>query len=755
MNFNRGYVTNARVLVAEGVEMRSAKTVVGYASRLSVRPGEDIAFHASTYAPGAVDLQMVRLFGCDDPSRGGRFREENILSPLNRTLNIPHQSIFTGSAVRVPPCKVWSAGGELHFGLFVWPGTIDPEKQVLLELASASTRISLSLDKGRICLSAGGSGLRAYTPLVSRHWYLIVASIGGEGGALAIQQHRAGLSPFHRMEPSREFHGSLKTPLDLSEDFSCTMAASLDAGGQPSAPFTGKLEAPTVFGARPSSKALRQWLDGAEVTELGVPLIASWDFASDIPTDRVPDVGPHGRHGKLLNLPTRGVTGRRWNGTIHDWTVDTSHHAAIHFHGSDVVDAGWVPTVRFVVPEATASGLYALRMRQGGSEHYMPFYVLPPKGRSGGQIAFLAPTASYLAYANITIHTHYPDFFPQLEFDDAGDEFVLAHPEVGGGLYDVHPDGSGVHFSSLYRPIANFSAKTSNWAFSADGDIIEWLEQAGNAYDIITDDALHREGEQLLKHYRVIVTGTHPEYWSTAMMEALKAWLAAGGRLMYMGGNGFYWRIAFSPDGRDIIEVRRAEDGTRAWLSEPGEYVHSFTGELGGMWRRLGTPPQALTGVGFAAQGFGGSSHYRLTDQAGNPRVAFALEGVEGPTFGDYGSHGGGAAGEELDRADPQLGTPPHAIVIASSEGHNALMLRAKEELQQTMPGGIPDPCIRADMVFFEGPKGGAVWTTGSISWAGSLGHRDYDNDVARITTNVLRRFVDPTPFVPPGSVKE
>ena len=34
------------------------------------------------------------------------------------------------------------------------------------------------------------------------------------------------------------------------------------------------------------------------------------------------------------------------------------------------------------------------------------------------------------------------------------------------------------------------------------------------------------------------------------------------------------------------MEVRRNEDGTRAWAAEPGEYYHSFTGEYGGLWRR-------------------------------------------------------------------------------------------------------------------------------------------------------------------------
>ncbi len=50
-------------------------------------------------------------------------------------------------------------------------------------------------------------------------------------------------------------------------------------------------------------------------------------------------------------------------------------------------------------------------------------------------------------------------------------------------------------------------------------------------------------------------------------------------------------------------------------------------------------------------------------------------------------------------------------------------------------------------MMFFETPNGGAVFSTGSISYGGSLAHDGYKNNVSRLTENVVKRFVDPTPF--------
>ena len=50
-------------------------------------------------------------------------------------------------------------------------------------------------------------------------------------------------------------------------------------------------------------------------------------------------------------------------------------------------------------------------------------------------------------------------------------------------------------------------------------------------------------------------------------------------------------------------------------------------------------------------------------------------------------------------------------------------------------------------MVFFETPDGGGVFSVSSISYAGSLAHNGYNNNISRITENVLRRFLDPKPL--------
>jgi N,N-dimethylformamidase len=398
-------------------------------------------------------------------------------------------------------------------------------------------------------------------------------------------------------------------------------------------------------------------------------------------------------------------------------------------------------------------------------DYYIPFFIRPPRAPAQPgcrpKVAFLAPTCSYMAYANhgehITVRGVERLMGRLLHFGHQ-DVYLYDHPELGHSLYDKHADGSGICYSSRLRPNINCAPRYHSWLggdgsslyqYNADTHLFGWLAHHGIEYDVITDEDLHRDGYALIRDYRVILTGSHPEYHSTAMWDALKAWLDRGGRLMYMGGNGWYWRIAFHDELPGVIEVRRAEDGIRSWEAEPGEYYQSFNGEYGGLWRRCGRPPNVMAGIGFVAQGFDVSTYYRRAPDADNPRVRFIFEGVPDKVIGDFGLIGGGAAGIELDCINRGLGSPPNILRLASSEDHSPLMLLVNEEFTATLPnlGGDQNPRVRADLSFFETPAGGAVFATGSIAWCGSLPWNGYENTVSRITLNTLRRFMEPEPF--------
>jgi N,N-dimethylformamidase len=151
--------------------------------------------------------------------------------------------------------------------------------------------------------------------------------------------------------------------------------------------------------------------------------------------------------------------------------------------------------------------------------------------------------------------------------------------------------------------------------------------------------------------------------------------------------------------------------------------------------------------VGFSGQGLFEGSYYRRQPGADDPRASWILAGIDEPVIGDFGLSGGGAAGFEVDRADPVLGTPAGAIVVASSEGHGPSFVVVFEELLSHLAsatGERPSRMIRADMTYAELPGGGAVFAVGSITFCGSLSHNGYDNNVSRILRNVIDRFRAP-----------
>lgn len=746
------------------------KTFVGYATPWSLRAGQTLAVHVgSDVTPAGVapelvanysehiQVELVQLLSGDVRPRGTGFAEQRVASNLPPQIVAREQPLFPGSFAELPNLP---ALDQFTLALLVMPTM--PHKDAVIV---ATEQFTLGCRQGALVLScAGVEILRCEQLLKSHRWHEVVLRFDARNVSVSLDVVRLGQGAGEAervVEQKSAALGSTQTVEAGCWLLGAAPFADAPAGQQPAnqpagqAGFNGRLESPVLLrGAHqhsynqlmravPHLSSAQNGVAGADLSEY---LVAAWDFSHGMDGDLVHDIGGTALHGRLHQTPTRAVRGRWWDGSVQQWTDEPAHYRAIHFHSDDLTDAGWLPDIEWQVPQDLASGVYAVKLTRGPSEDYVPFFVSPASGAKRSPVALLASTATYLAYANQRVSLTDSGVLGKGP-RDPHDRYLLAHPEVGLSLYEHHEDGSGVHYSSGKRPVLNMKPKTLMWSFNADTNLLAWLHAIEQPFDVITDQDLHREGAALLNHYSVVVTGTHPEYYSTAMLDGVERWLEQGGRLMYMGGNGFYWRIAFDSQSSEIIEVRRAEDGTRAWASQPGEYCHSFTGEYGGLWRRQGRAPNPLVGVGFAAQGFDGGTYYRWNAAVADPRISFMLIGVDTNTlFGDYGTQGGGAAGEEIDRFDLSLGSPDHALVLASSEAHRPGMLRVKEEFLMMKALG-DDPKVRADLTFFETPSGGAVFSTGSISYAGALSVNDYDNDVARLTANVLRRFVDGTPF--------
>jgi N,N-dimethylformamidase len=449
------------------------------------------------------------------------------------------------------------------------------------------------------------------------------------------------------------------------------------------------------------------------------------------------------------------MTGYNWSGRHDDWRVAPKEYGGVAFHDDAVTDCAWETTASWVVPEGTRSGCYAARVTAGDAQDHIPFFVAPTKPTA--PILVLMPTNSYLAYANEMIVHHVPvgqailAHAPVLAEKEAD---YYQDPVYGRSTYDHWVDGAGVCFTSWKRPILNIrprwrsSAIGTVWQFPRDLSLIGWLEHHGYQYDVATDHDLAVD-RNLLKGYQVVLTGSHPEYWSEQGLDDLEDYVASGGRLMYLGGNGFYWVSSFREGEPHLLEVRKGEAGMRAWQAEPGEYHHQTSAERGGIWRNRARPPQKLTGVGFTTQGFDECHPYRRMPDSYHKSVAWIFDGVEGEVFGDFGLALGGAAGLETERYDLELGTPPHTKLLASSTSWSDNYAGVVEDILFNHPGtlGTQSDTVRADMTYFTSANNGAVFSTGSIAWISALPSFGFENNVSQIMKNVVDAFQKPGPL--------
>ncbi|CAN5632929.1 large subunit of N,N-dimethylformamidase [soil metagenome] len=714
-------------------------TITGYSDRIYCRPGETLEFKVNCEAP-RYHADIVRIICGDTNPDGPGVKEVVIDTPVSG----PHagrlQSIRAGSYVEVPNVP---ALDSFSVEAYTWPTTPTKGIQGLITRRSESAGFALIVDHtGSVALQlADGehvSTISTGRPMQPRRWYRVGARV--DAATRAVEVFQIPLAPVPGIDDAAAIDAVLEYPPRHTAD-----ALYFASFAGPSAVFNGKIDSP------------RLWSDATANDVLG-----AWDFSVDMASQTAVDRSPHKLHGTVVNFPARAMTGWNWTGEQMDFKQDPSQWGAMHFHDDDIYDAGWDTDFALTIPETMVSGLYAARLSTDDAQEYIPFTVGPAPGKEH-RIALVLPTASYMAYGNDHLGTDGGNgelLNNILNVLTPPDLFLNEHWEYGGSLYDEHSDGSGICYSSRLRPLLQMRPKvqcllggfggSKLWQFNADTHIVDWLQAKGFDVDIYTDEELHHAGYGLLEPYAVVLTGSHPEYTSTEMWDVYDHYKNGGGRLVYLGGDGFYWRIAYHRDFPGIIELRRAETGVRAWAANPGEYYQNFDGRYGGLWLRQGRSPQTLVGVGFSCQGFDLSSYYRRNPDSFDPAVAFIFDGIgDDELIGDFGLIGGGAAGLELDRAGAELGTPPNAYVLASSERHTNAYYLVPEEFLETGPalGGDENPNARADLVFFETPEDGAVFSVGSIAWAGSLACNHYDNNVSRITENVLRRFLDPSPF--------
>jgi N,N-dimethylformamidase len=752
--------------------------IAAYTDHLSVRAGDTLQVMASADATETLHASLVRLIHGDENPEGPGFVEQHVASAIDRDWPVRKQYIQKGNFLRVAdPDSVLAPTGAFTLHAFVFPTLPGHGRQAILGRWSIDeTRgYALGIDaEGRLEFWVGdgtmADAVAAEVKLVAQLWYFVAVSVDPAAGTATLYQepvigrYNSLLSKIVPLDGRSHVRQGLRVlPAHPAEGAFLIGGASDRTPGRGAFVgqcFSGKIDRCGVHGAALSRAELDAIRDGAPPPASGQ--LAYWDTTAGYTDrgigDRVVDVGPYRLHAEGVNRPVRGQTGWNWNGRNDCFRLAPHEFGGVEFHSDALTDCCWEPTLSLVIPEDLRSGVYAVKLTAGDgsglAEEYTPFFVRAATPRA--KLCLLMPTASYLAYANgasafdafalqsITALT------PILQEVDV--EAYRNDVEFGLSTYDAHNDGAGVCYSSYRRPIINMRPKYrmpgigAPWQFPADLSIVGWLEHFGYEYDVLTDEDLHRDGVAALRPYRTVINATHCEYYSERMLDATEDYLAEGGRLLYLSGNGYYWTVGFRDDEPWIMEVRKLEAGSRAWQARSGEHYLACTGERCGLWRHRNRAPQKLVGVGFTSEGMDNSVPYRRMPDSFHRAVSWIFAGVEGEVFGEHGLAGGGAAGIEVDRYELALGTPPHAMILASSEQFTDNYPLVQEEVMFMTPGlgGTEHPQVRCDMVFFTTCQDGAVFSASSIAWGSALPCQGYDNAVSRVMRNVVDAFLKP-----------
>ena len=362
------------------------------------------------------------------------------------------------------------------------------------------------------------------------------------------------------------------------------------------------------------------------------------------------------------------------------------------------------------------TGLYYLHARNKSGQFFSFPWIVAPQAPQA-KIAVLASDITWNAYNSFGGRSNYihADRFPptptvnsRLELkryteqehrtydDDTYEPLSLDRPDPYNHI-DEH--------EGLTDPIAG---RQGCHLAAAEWRLLGWMEREGFEYDFYSETLFHF-GQVPLDEYKVLIISTHPEYWSKTMYESLKTWVfERGGRLMYLGGNGLNCEVEFLDDHRIVYQNTNWSHSEPQYAPDGREYESRFD--------KRHESEANLLGVVFSFPGIMTAAPYRVIDA---DHWSFEKTGVSnGETFGEKSLHlrvPGGASGHETDKTSAQ--SPENVRVLARG-------LNPDE-------GG-------AEIVHFETPSNGEVFSVGSITWPASI---LVDDVVAGITANVIRRF--------------
>jgi N,N-dimethylformamidase beta subunit-like protein len=343
------------------------------------------------------------------------------------------------------------------------------------------------------------------------------------------------------------------------------------------------------------------------------------------------------------------------------------------------------------------------------------FVLRPDHGTATAPILYKLPVLTYHAYNMIDGRS----------FDPVTRQghWCLYNTDRLDGLAEPVPPGIGLHRPGGGTGAVPYDILTNPDPFDPtprqtfvhwDARFIRWMEAAGYQADYCTDVDLHRDGADLLRPYRLLVSVGHDEYWSDGMRDAVECFTAGGGNAAFFSGNTCWWRVVFHDD---------------------------LTFSRVGFWHELGRPENAMIGVSFRNGGERDRDDHPIpvgyqVQHAGH--WVYGGTGLrDGDVFGDGPDEylaGYECDGADFDRADLDAGRP---VAPTGSDGTPPeFTILAVGDTRLSGKWGFGNGA--ATMGLFQ--RGGTVFSASTTDWARVL-TAGTTPPVDRITRTVLDRL--------------
>jgi hypothetical protein len=361
------------------------------------------------------------------------------------------------------------------------------------------------------------------------------------------------------------------------------------------------------------------------------------------------------------------------------------------------------------------SGLYYFHAQTAAGPCFcFPWVVAPVRPQAA--VAVLASNITWNVYNNFGGRSNYihPDTLPPVPIVNSRQEIKRyidpRYQSWGAESYQPlsfeRPEPIN-HIDPLEEITDPIEGRSACHVAPAEWRLLGWLEREGFPYDLYSETQLD-DGTLDLAKYRVLILSTHPEYWTRRMYGLVKTWVFdAGGKLMYLGGNGLNCEVELLPDYRVLCHNTAISS---LWPDGMGGHESRFA--------RRHESEANLLGVVFNPAGIMTGAPYRVVDGA---HWIFQAAGLKtGDLLGARSLHmrcPGGASGHETDKISLKY-SPRNLHLLAQ---------------------GLNPDNGGAHMVIFDTPSGGAVFSVGSICYPSSL---PVDDGVSRVTAAVLRRFL-------------